>query len=104
MAEHSNPPTSDPRIQPVPREKLVKVFDSERESEALVVSGLLESAGIDSDVTSTDAAQNMYPGVGGSVILVREDQAEEARRVIEAYRQADDTSEVDVSEEPPPAT
>lgn len=102
MAEHSNPPT-DPRIRPVPREKLVKVFDSERESEALVVSGLLESAGIDSDVTSTDAAQNMYPGVGGSVILVREDQAEEARRVIEAYRQADDTAELDVSEEPPPA-
>jgi hypothetical protein len=103
MAEHSNPPTSDPRIRPVPREKLVKVFDSERESEALVVSGLLESAGIDSDVTSTDAAQDMFPGVGGSVILVREDQAEEARRVIEAYRQADDTAEVDVSEEPPPA-
>jgi hypothetical protein len=103
MAEKSNPPTSDPRVPPVPREKLVKVFDSERESEALVVSGLLESAGIDSDVTSTDAAQNMYPGVGGSVILVREDQAEEARRVIEAYRQADDTAEIDISEEPPPA-
>jgi hypothetical protein len=86
---------------PDPNEKLVKVFDAERESEALVVSGLLEANGIENDVTSTDAAQNMYPGVGGSVILVREDQAEEARKVIETYRQAsDDTAEIDISEEP----
>jgi hypothetical protein len=104
MTDNANPTTSNPRTKPDPQEKLVKVFDSERESEALVVSGLLESAGIDSDVTSTDAAQNMYPGVGGSVILVREDQAEEARRIIEEYRQSDDTAEIDVSEEPPPAS
>jgi hypothetical protein len=101
MVENSNPPTSDSRTRPVPREKLVKVFDSERESEALVVSGLLESAGIDSDVTSTDAAQDMFPGVGGSVVLVREAQAEEARNIIESYRQADETAEIDLSEEPP---
>jgi hypothetical protein len=102
MAENSNSPSSNPRIRPVPEEKLVKVFDSERESEALVVSGLLESAGIDSDVTSTDAAQDMFPGVGGSVILVREDQAEEARRIIEEYRRSDETTDIDISEEPPP--
>jgi hypothetical protein len=87
--------------QGTPNEKLVKVFDAERESEALVVSGLLEANGIENDVTSTDAAQNMYPGVGGSVILVRQDQEDEARRVIESYRQADDTAEIDISEEPP---
>ena len=104
MAENSNSSRSNPRIRPVPEENLVKVFDSERESEALVVSGLLESAGIDSDVTSTDAAQDMFPGVGGSVILVRQDQAEEARRVIEEYRQSDETAEIDISEEPPAAT
>ena len=103
MTENSNPSTSGSRTKPVPREKLVKVFDSERESEALVVSGLLESAGIDSDVTSTDAAQDMFPGVGGSVILVREEQADEARRIIQEYRQSDDTAEIDLSEEPPPA-
>lgn len=85
--------------RPDPNEKLVKVFDAERESEALVVSGLLEANGIDNDVTSTDAAQNMYPGVGGNVILVREDQAEEARRIIADYQQSDATAEIDVSEE-----
>jgi Putative prokaryotic signal transducing protein len=103
MTENSNPSSSGPRTKPVPREKLVKVFDSERESEALVVSGLLESAGIDSDVTSTDAAQDMFPGVGGSVILVREEQADEARRIIQEYRRSDDTPEIDLNEEPPPA-
>ncbi|HET7209880.1 MAG TPA: DUF2007 domain-containing protein [Terriglobales bacterium] len=87
---------------PDPNEKLVKVFDAERESEALVVSGLLEANGIDCDVTSTDAAQNMYPGVGGNVVLVREDQAEEARRIIQSYRQSPDEAEdIDFSEEPP---
>jgi hypothetical protein len=101
MAEKSIQPASQTRQAPSPREKLVRVFDSERESEALIVSGLLESAGIDSDVTSTDAAQNIYPGVGGSVILVREDQADEARRIIEEYRQSDEAADVDVSEEPP---
>jgi hypothetical protein len=85
--------------RPNPREKLVKVFDAERESEALVVSGLLESAGIDSDVTSTDAAQNMYPGVGGNIVLVREEDAAQARLIIEEYRQGDETAEIDLSEE-----
>jgi Putative prokaryotic signal transducing protein len=85
---------------PNPNEKLVKVFDAERESEALVVSGLLEANGIENDVTSTDAAQNMYPGVGGNVIFVREDQADDARRIIESYRQTDETAEIDVSEDP----
>ena len=95
--------SNKPVTRPDPNERLVKVFDAERESEALVVSGLLEANGIDNYVTSTDAAQNMYPGVGGSVILVREDQAEEARKVIETYQQAsDDTAEIDISEEPLP--
>lgn len=88
--------------KPDPNEKLVKVFDAERESEALVVSGLLEANGIDHDLTSTDAAQSMYPGVGGSVILVREEQAEEARRIIESYREAPaDDLDSELSEEPP---
>jgi hypothetical protein len=103
MAEKTNLPEDQKRKAPDPNEKLVKVFDSERESEALVVSGLLESQGIDNDVTSTDAAQNIYPGVGGSIVLVREDQADEARSIIEAYRQSDETAEIDLSEEPPVA-
>ena len=91
--------TSDPSERPDPNEELVKVFDSEQESEALVVSGLLESAGIGSTVTSTDAAQNIYPGVGGSIVLVREDQANEARRIIAESRE--ETSEIDVTGEQP---
>jgi putative signal transducing protein len=100
----STPPTAP---SPDPYEKLVKVFDSERESEALVVKGLLESAGIDSDMTSVEAIQDMFPGVGGTVILVREDDAEQATQVIETYRQSpaidDETAEVDISEDTPTA-
>ena len=60
MAEPLNPPRSQPR--PDPNEKLVKVFDSEQESEALVVKGLLDSAGIDSDLTSASMVQDTFPG------------------------------------------
>jgi hypothetical protein len=85
--------------QPEPNEKLVKIFDTERESEAIVVQGLLESAGIDSDLKSIDAVQDAFPGVGGSVILVREEDAEEASKIIESYRQSpplddDETAEI----------
>jgi hypothetical protein len=88
---------------PNPNEKLVRIFDTEQESEALVVRGLLESAGIDSDVTSLDAPQDILPGVGGTVILVREEDAENARRMIEEYRRTPDTletAEIDVSDLP----
>jgi Putative prokaryotic signal transducing protein len=72
--------------RPNPNEKLVRVFDTEQESEAMVVRGLLETANIDCDVTSLDAQQEILPGVGGTVILVREEDAEAARRMIEEYR------------------
>ena len=88
---------------PNPNEKLVRVFDTEQESEALVVRGLLESAGIDADITSLDAQQEILPGVGGTIILVREEDAEQARSVIETYRQApasDETAEIQISEDP----
>jgi hypothetical protein len=85
--------------RPDPNEQLVKVFDGEQESEALVVRGLLESAGIDSMMTAIDTDQELFP-MGGVRILVREDQAEEARRVIEEHRDAaaNDTNELS---EPP---
>jgi hypothetical protein len=89
-----------------PNEKLVKVFDTEQESEALVVRGLLDSAGIQSDITALDAPQEVLPGVGGTIILVREEDADRARNVIEEYRQApdatdDETAEVDIIEDSP---
>ena len=79
--------------RPDPTEKLVRVFDTEQESEALIVRGLLESAGIDADLTSLDATQETFPGVGGVIILVRESDAERARSLIEEYRQAPETSD-----------
>jgi hypothetical protein len=88
--------------RPNPNEKLVRVFDTEQESEALVVRGLLESAGIDADLTSLDAQQEILPGVGGMIILVREEDADAARKVIQEYRRApsDDTAEIEISEDP----
>lgn len=73
--------------QPEPNEKLIKIFDTEQENEAIVVQGLLESAGIESDLKSIDAVQDAFPGVGGNVILVREQDALDAEKIIESYRQ-----------------
>jgi hypothetical protein len=88
-----------PDPSPNPNEKLVKVFDSEQETEALVVQGLLESAGIQSDLRGIDAAQNTYP-VGGVEILVRDEDAEEAESIIQSYREsppADDDETAEIS-------
>lgn len=100
-----NPVSGERRPQPNPNEKLSKVFDSENESEALIVKGLLDSAGIDNDLTSASMIQDMFPGLGGMIILVREEDADEARRVIAEGRRVpdqDETAEFDVIEEPPP--
>ncbi|MGH9513836.1 MAG: putative signal transducing protein [Terriglobales bacterium] len=88
--------------RPNPNKKLVRVFDTEQESEAIIVNGLLQSAGIQSDLTSLDAPQDILPGVGGSVILVRAEDAERARQLIaESRRDAEDeTAEVDISGDP----
>lgn len=76
---------------------LVEVFGSERESEVFVVQGLLESAGIECMARNFDAPQDILPGVGGVAVLVRAEQADEARQVIEDYRAngAADDGEVD---------
>jgi hypothetical protein len=107
MAQSANIPT--PR--PDPNEKLVKVFDSEQESEAMIVNGLLESAGIESDLTAASMVQDMFPGLGGMIILVREEEADAARKLIEDYRQKsvdtdqDETAEIEIADvdstEPP---
>jgi hypothetical protein len=85
--------------KPEPNEKLVKIFDTRQESEAEVVQGLLESAGIESDLKSIDVVQEVYPGLGGVMILVREEDAEEAAKIIESYRSSpplddDETAEI----------
>jgi hypothetical protein len=104
MAEGNSAGDAQPR--PDPHEKLVKVFESEQEPEALVVKGLLDSAGIDSDLTSASLVQDAFPGLGGMILLVREEDAEAARRVIAEGRRSspedDDTAEIQIIEEPPP--
>ncbi len=92
MAEGAKVPT------PNPNERLVRVFDTEQESEAMVVRGLLESTGIDADITSLDAPQDILPGVGGTIVLVREEDADEARRIIAENRQASGGDEAEQPE------
>jgi hypothetical protein len=104
MAEQPDA-TMEERRQPDPNEKLVKVFDSEEESEAMVVKGLLDSAGIESDLASARLLQDAFPGLGGMIITVREEDAEKARSLIaESRRQAsgggaDDAEDDDSTEE-----
>jgi len=103
MAEPVNSTAGTPP-RPDPNEKLVKVFDSEDESEAMVVNGLLESAGIDSDLTAASLVQDTFPGLGGMIILVRGEDAEAARSLIAEYKRPpaedDETAEIQTIEEP----
>jgi len=85
MAERTN---ATEERRPDPNEKLVKVFDSEQESEAMVVKGLLDSAGIESDLASASLLQDAFPSMGGMIILVREEDAERARELIADSRQS----------------
>jgi len=105
MAEPEDP-AAELQPRPNPNEKLVKVFDSEIETEAMVVKGLLDSAGIDSDLTAAAMIQDMFPGLGGMIILVREEDAERARQLIAGQRRTvpadeDETAEYNAIEEPP---
>jgi hypothetical protein len=99
-----NKQVAEAEPRPDPNEELVKIFESEEESEALVVKGLLESAGIDSDVAPRSLSQKAFPNMGGTIILVREEDAETARRLIAEYKQspdADEEAEQNSTEEPP---
>jgi hypothetical protein len=72
--------------QPAADPELVEVFDTMQESEAMVVHGLLTSAGIESVVANLQAPQDVFPGVGGMSVRVSPAQEEEARRLIDDYR------------------
>ncbi|HZW93904.1 MAG TPA: DUF2007 domain-containing protein [Candidatus Eremiobacteraceae bacterium] len=103
MAEQLN--AAEEKHRPDPNEKLVKVFDSEQEPEAMVVKGLLDSAGIENDLASASLLQDAFPGMGGMIILVREEDAERARQLIAESRQAslsgDSADDDDATEELP---
>lgn len=86
---------NSPAVQPTPDKKLVKIFDTEQETEAIVVKGLLESAGIETDIKSIDAPQDTFPGVGGTIILVGEEDAASASKIIDEYRNSPPLDEGD---------
>jgi hypothetical protein len=97
MAESPEENTATPQ----PNEELVKVFDTEQESEAMVVRGLLESAGIPAVIQNLDAPQDVLPGVGGVIVLVREEQADIAKDLItDSRKNAALDEDTAVSEEP----
>jgi hypothetical protein len=103
MAEPVN--SSETQPAPDPNGRLVKVFEAEEETEALVVKGLLETAGIESDLAPLSLTQYAFPNVGGTIIQVREEDASEALRLIADYKQTpsddDETAEIEITEEPP---
>ncbi len=72
--------------QPQSEGELVDVFQTQEESEAFIVRGLLESAGIPALVSGFDAPQDVLPGVGGVSVRVAASQADEARQLIQDYR------------------
>ena len=87
MAEKASP-------VPEPNEKLSRVFDTEQETEALVVQGLLESAGIDSQLGNYENSPDVMP-FGGIGVLVREEDAERARQMIEEYRRSPEQEQLE---------
>lgn len=80
MAENASP-------LPTPNEKLVRIFDTEQETEAMVVRGLLESAGIDCQLGDSENSPDVLP-LGGIGLLVREEDAEQARQIIAEYQRS----------------
>lgn len=82
---------------PDPDERLVRVFDTEQESEALVVQGLLDSAGINSQIGDAENSQDVLP-VGGIGLLVRQEDAARALQVIEEYRRSPEQEEAEEQE------
>ena len=87
--------------QPLPDNRdLVVVFNSVDESEVLVVKSLLEGEGIECLMTG-EVPQNILPGVGGWVIQVPPDQAEDALELIKEERQgASDTAKTEFIDDP----
>jgi hypothetical protein len=72
---------------PNPNENLVRIFTTEQETEALVVRGLLESAGIDCQLGDSENSTDVLP-MGAVGVLVREEDAERARQVIADSRRS----------------
>jgi len=89
-------PKSDPSENSREGE-LVEVFSAPQDSEALVVQGLLEAAGIQSLLVADVGPQDVLP-VGGVVIRVAPEFAARARQVIAESQKVSDSEMLDQSE------
>ena len=78
---------------PLPNEKLVRVFETELDYEAMIVKGLLKSEGIDALVGEAENI-DVLP-VGGISILVREGDVERAREVLSNFRRTPEQEAVE---------
>lgn len=81
---------------PQPHDNLVRVFETEQEAEAMVVRGLLESAGIDAEFGDSENADVLPVGAVG--VLVREQDAEKARQVLQDYRRSPEQEDAEEAE------
>ncbi|MFZ0211562.1 MAG: DUF2007 domain-containing protein [Candidatus Acidiferrales bacterium] len=80
------------------QEKTVVIHSAGSDTEAMVIRGLLESAGISCVGTSnTDPfpVGEPLPGFGGSEVIVLESQAESARRIIADYLKSNEGIEIE---------
>jgi hypothetical protein len=70
-----------------PDEKLEVVFDTDDESEALIVKGLLESNGLEVLMSTPESPSSIFPMTTGHLgeirLAVRAEQADDARQLIE---------------------
>lgn len=88
--------------KPERQEETVAVHRADSWTEAVVIRGLLQSAGIESpSLTHTDPYPFSNPPADfpGAEILVRESQAEEARRIIAEYMTREEKKEESEAEE-----
>jgi hypothetical protein len=86
-----------PKPDPSEEGELVEVFSSNRDSEALVVQGLLESADIQSLIVADVGPQDVLP-VGRVSVKVSREAAERARQVIAESQKVSDAEMLDQSE------
>ena len=77
--------------------ELVDIFATQQDSEAMVVQGLLESAGIESLLSAEVGPQDILP-MGTVVVRVAPEFADRARQVIAESQKVSDVDMLDQSE------
>ncbi len=82
MAEKPEIGVQHEHPEPHPTDQPADVLETMQESEAWIARGLLVDSGLEAEVLSREAPADVLPGVGGFVVRVPQEQAEEARRII----------------------